>query len=154
MSYYTNKAKLAYELHSKGLPFRKTYAVVEKDGKFLVLTATKGKHKYMLAGGTIDNGEDVNTAVIREVMEELNVNVEVVKHLGTIKYQSNWNYEGNSFVMENVAEIMYTKFVGFSNNDKLGLDGEFDSDTQVALVSKEEMLNNVAEFVTFGVKLD
>ena len=154
MSYYTNKAKLAYELHSKGLPFRKTYGVVEKDGKFLVLTTTKGKHKYMLAGGTIDTEEDVNTAIIREVKEELNVNVEVVKSLGFITYQSNWNYEGNSFVMDNVAEIMYTKFVGFANNDKLGLDGEFDGTTQVALISKEEMLNNVSEFVDYGVKLD
>ncbi len=154
MSYYTNKAKLAYELHMQGLPFRKTYGVVEKDGKFLVLTTTKGNYKYMLAGGTIDHGEDINTAIIREVKEELNVNVEVVKSLGTIEYQSNWNYEGKSFVMNNVAEIMYTKFVSYGENTSLGLDGEFDNSTQVALVSKEEMLNNVSEFVKFGIKLD
>lgn len=154
MTYYTNKTKLAYELHSAGLPFRKTYGVVEKDGKFLVLTTSKGNYKYMLAGGTIDNDEDVNAAIIREIKEELNVNVEVVKSLGTIKYQSNWTYEGNTFVMDNVAEIMYTKYVSNGENTRLGLDGEFDNQTQVAEITKEEMLQNVSEFVKFGIKLN
>ena len=155
MTYFEEKVKRYYKLYRKNKPILKTYAVVEKDDKFMVLTTTKGNWKYCLSGGSVDDGETTETAIKRELNEELNVNVEIVKSLGFINYTSRWNYKGKEFDINNVAEIFYTKFVSFGNNTNFGLDGEFNTNTTSnALISKEEMLENVAEFKKYGIKLD
>ena len=88
------------------------------------------------------------------IKEELNVNAQVVKSLGFIKYTSHWNYKETEFDINNVAEIFYTKFVGYTNGTQVGLDGEFKPDVSVLEISKQEMIENVAEFTKFGIKLD
>lgn len=154
MSYFEEKVKRYYKLFKKNQPILKTYAVVEKDGRFLVLSTPQGKDKYCLAGGSVDKGETTQTAIVRELKEELNVNAQVVKSLGFIKYTSHWNYKGTEFDINNVAEIFYTKFVGHTNGTQVGLDGEFKPDVSVLEISKQEMIENVAEFTKFGIKLD
>ncbi len=155
MTYFEEKVKRYYKLFKQHKPILKTYAVVEKDGKFLVLTTTKGDWKYCLSGGSVDGNETTVTAIKRELLEELNVKVEVIKSLGFINYTSHWNYKGKEFDINNVAEIFYTKFVEFGNNPNFGLDGEFNTlTTSIALISKQEMLENVAEFKKYGIKLD
>ena len=37
---------------------------------------------------------------------------------------------------------------------KFGLDGEFDKGFRIARIDKETLINNVAEFKKFGIKLD
>ena len=155
MTYYEQKAKLAYELYQKGLPFQKVYAAVQKGDKFLVLKIPDKKFKYSLSGGGIDAGEDVETAIKRELMEEMNANVKFEKELGVIHYVHTWRYQGKEFDVNYDAHIVLVKFLSFAEKRKMGLDGEFD-DKQVEIVevSKDEMLKNVAEFASFGVKLD
>lgn len=150
MNYYEKKAKKAYELYLSGKPFEKVYAVVEKDERFLVL---KNGDKYSLAGGGIEEGEDVDCALKREILEEMNVNIEVIRSLGKINYNSKWNYEGKEFLVKYEAEIVYCKFISYGLNEKLGLEGEFEKDTEVEEISKELMLDKVAEFCKFGIKL-
>lgn len=154
MTYAEKKAKYAWELYQKGLPFKKVYAAVEKGDKFVVLKHESLNYKYSLSGGGVDDGEDSITAIKRELLEELNMHVEVVRSLGSITYPSTRKYQDVEFELPCVAEIFYTKFVRYGDHHKIGLDGEFDKKkVEVAEISKEEMLASVAEFTKFGIKL-
>lgn len=155
MSYYEQKAKLAYELYLKGLPFKKVYAAVQKGDKYVVLKHETGKYKYSISGGGVDAGEDNITAIKREILEELNINIKIVKSLGVIKYFKTWHYDGKDFDVDYEAEIFLTEFVSYGDNANFGIEGEFDGKKiSICEISKEEMLSTVAEFVTFGIKLD
>lgn len=155
MTYQEKKAKYAWELYQKGLPFKKVYAAVEKDGKYVVLAHEQKKYKYSLSGGGVDDGEDNITAIKRELLEELNMNVEVVRSLGTMTYPSYRKYQDKEFELPCVAEIFYTKFISYANYSQFGLDGEFSGkDIRIAEITKDEMLNEVAEFTSFGIKLN
>ena len=152
--YYIQKAKYAYSLFLEGKSFKKVYAAVEKDGEFIVLEHENGKYKYSLSGGGVDEGEDNLTAIKRELKEELNVNVEIVRSLGVIKYFKTWHFEGKDFDVDYEAEIFLTKFLSYDMNEQFGLDGEFtDKKIKIAQISKDEMLGHVAEFCKFGLKL-
>jgi len=158
MNYQEQKAKRAYELYLQGLPFKKVYAAVEKDGKYLVLkNAPDRKFKYQISGGGVDDGEDNETAIKRELREELNVNVEIVKSLGVLQYVRTWKYQDKVFDIDYESEIFLTKFLSYSHEHKFGLDGEFIPSigvVGVAEISKEEMLKGVYEFADGGIKLD
>jgi len=151
--YYNKKAKLAYELYTMGKPFRKVYAAVKKDEKYLVLKNDKGNYKYSLAGGGIDPSEDSVTAIKREILEELNVNVKVVKSLGMMHYVNTWSYEGQNFDVQYEVEIFLAEFKSFAHGKGFGLEGEFDENFSVAEISKEEMLSSVYEFTKGGIEL-
>ena len=156
MDYYTQKAKRMYELYLKGEPCRKVYAAVRKQNKFVVIKNAEGKKwKYQIAGGGVETDETKQEAIKREVLEELNINAEIVKSLGFVVYKTNWNYEGKEFSVDYECEVFLLDFISYSDNDKFGLDGEFD-ETKVkgiALISEEEMLENVYEFASAGIKL-
>ena len=154
MGYFEEKVKRYYKLYKQNKPINKVYAVVENNGSFLVLKTDKGNYKHCLSGGSVDKGETSEQAIKRELLEELNVTVEIVKKLGEINYKSHWNYKGKEFDINNTAEIFYTKFIEYGNNNKFGLDGEFNSNTTIAKITKEEMLETVAEFKTYNIKLD
>ena len=155
MNYFEKKVKRAYDLFLRGEAVPKVYAVVEKGEKFIVLeNAKSNKFKYALSGGGVEEGEDNITAIKRELLEELNVKVEIVKSLGNIKYETTWEYEGKKFKVEFKAEILYTRFVSYGKNKKFGLNGEFGTNVKgIAEITKEEMLKTVAEFTEFGVKI-
>ena len=156
MNYYEQKAKYAYELFKKGLPFKKVYAVVEKDGKYVVLRNDnpnkKAKYQFSLSGGGVDEGEDNVTAIKREIKEELNMNVEVVRSLGNVHYSKTWSYQGKEFDIEYISEIFLTRFVSYSDNKNFGLPGEFEHGVCIEEISKEELLENVFEFKDGGIK--
>ena len=155
MGYNEQKAKKMYDLFVRGKPCRKVYGAVEKDGKFIVLkNPADRKYKYSIAGGTVENDEDNIVAIKREIMEELNINVEVVKSLGFLNWKQNWVFEGKEFQMPYEVEIFLTKFVSYSNRKSLGLEGEFSKDITVCEVSKEEMMQNVYEFVVGNFKIN
>ncbi len=154
MGYFSQKTKHAFDCYSAGVPRKKVYAVVEKGDSFVVLKTRKGdKYKYALAGGTIEIGEDVQTAAKREILEELNIEAEFVKTLAVIRDKSQWTHEGFTFWVEDEMEIVYTKYVKDGSNTSYGIEGEFETQDIVCIVSKEDMLNGVAEFVHYGVKL-
>lgn len=156
-NYYNNKAKRMYELFLNNLPCKKVYAAVKKGDKFVVLKDDKNpKWKYQIAGGGVEDGEDNITAIKREIKEELNLNVKVIKSLGVVNYVTTWTYENKTFDVNYQAEIFLTEFLSYANNTGFGVEGEFDGSVGVSgvvEVSKQEMLENVAEFKKDGIKL-
>ncbi len=156
-SYYKNKAKKMYNLYINNLPCKKVYAAVKKGDKFVVLKDEKNpKWKYQLSGGGVEDGEDNVSAIKREIYEELNMNVKVIKSLGIINYVATWEFEGKKFDVKYEAEIFLTEFVCYLNNNKFGVDGEFDNSaiSGIAEISKFEMLENVSEFKKHNILLD
>ena len=153
-TYYDSKAKKMFELYKQNLPCKKVYGVVEKDNQYMVLYLPNKKYKYQLSGGGVEENETNSQALERELLEELNVNVEIIKSLGNISYVRTWEYEGKSFDVNYQTEIFYTKFVSFAKNKKMGIQGEFDNSIKMMEISKQEMLDNVAEFALYKLKLN
>lgn len=57
---------------------KRVRAVIIKGGKLLVIKRVKNNETYfVLPGGGVDNGEDDGSALTRECLEEVNVNVVV-----------------------------------------------------------------------------
>ncbi|MBU7006740.1 8-oxo-dGTP diphosphatase MutT [Phosphitispora fastidiosa] len=57
-----------------------TAAIIENNGKFLIAQRKKGSHqgmKWEFPGGKVEQGEDPEACLIREIKEELDINVEV-----------------------------------------------------------------------------
>lgn len=156
MDYYTEKAKRMYELYVKGEPCRKVYAAVRKDNNYVVIRNAEGKKwKYQLAGGGVETNETNEDAIIREIVEELNINAKILKSLGVIKYNTNWKFEDKEFTISNEAEVFLLEFDSYSDNKQFGIDGEFTNNNDVkgvTLVSEEEMCSNVYEFTSGGIK--
>ncbi|MHA2038449.1 MAG: NUDIX domain-containing protein [Promethearchaeota archaeon] len=74
-----------YKLKASGLG-RTVDAVIQDDNQNVVLVKRKYapfKEKYALPGGFIKYNEDPEQAVIREVREETNLVVEIIKKIGT-----------------------------------------------------------------------
>ena len=155
MGYYHNKALIAKELHDKGLPWVKVYAVVRYKDKFVVLTKEKdGKLEYMLAGGGVDKNEDINTAIKREIKEELHMKVKVIDEIGIYdKLFVKWKYNEEEFDVQYEIHVMDTEVLKIGHG-KLGLKGEFDKNTNIAFIDRETLLKEVAEFKLFGLTLD
>lgn len=155
MNYYQKKSKLAKELHDKGLPWVKVYAVVRYGDKFVVLSKEKdGKIEYMLAGGGLDQGEDIIKAIKREVKEELNMRVKVLKEIGVYdKLFVKWKYNDEEFELQYKIHVMDTEVIKVRKG-KPGLKGEFDDNVNIALIDKETLLNEVVEFKSFGFSLE
>lgn len=64
---------------------RVTSAVlVEKDGKFLLAERNKENYKgyWIIPGGGVKFGETIQEAAIREIKEETNLDVDLVKQIG------------------------------------------------------------------------
>lgn len=154
-SYYKQKALRAKELYDKGLPFVKVYAPVRDGDKFIVLEkTTENGVEYQISGGGVDDGETLEDAIKRELMEELNVEVDVVKELGVYdKLYKTWHLEDESFDIRYEIHVFDTKLKK-QHDGKFGLDGEFNGKFKIALVDKQTLLSNVKEFRDFGIKLD
>lgn len=67
-------------------------AIIIEDGKLLTMFRRKIKKDgsikeyYVIPGGGLEEGETLEENVIRELKEEFNVDIEVVKFLGTEEY--------------------------------------------------------------------
>lgn len=155
MSYYQQKALIAKSLYEKGLPWIKVYATVRDGENFIVLTGEKnGKTEYMLPGGGVDEGETLEEAIKREVLEELNIEVEVIGELGIYdKLIVPWKYEGQTYNIQYEIHVMDTRLIK-RNDGNLGLEGEFNQNVKMAVIDKTTLLENVVEFNSFGINLD
>ena len=109
--YYRQKALRAKELLDKGLPFVKVYAPVRVGDKFLVLAKqTDNGVIYSLSGGGVDEGETLQQAIKRELMEELNVEVDIIKELGVYdKLFKTWRLDDESFDIRYEIHVFDTK---------------------------------------------
>ena len=74
-------------------------AVIINQNKLLAQTAQKNKlidtddTQYVVPGGKVEPGETLNAAVHREIKEETNLNIDVIKKLGSTrnnKYKLHW----------------------------------------------------------------
>lgn len=66
--------------------------IIEKDNKILCMQRDKGKHEYVslkweFPGGKIERGETAKDALIRELHEEMDMDVEVVEHFMDIRHE-------------------------------------------------------------------
>ena len=156
MDYYRQKALRAKELYDKGLPFVKVYAPVRVGDEFMVLKRTKGNEIYYdIAGGGVDEGETLEQAIKRELKEELNVEVDVIKELGVYNDMiRTWKLDDFSFDIRYEIHVFDTRLKKTFNGE-FGLDGEFNrKTTSVAKIDKQTLIENVPEFKDFGIKID
>ncbi len=154
MDYFTKKAKHAYQCYKKGIARQKVYAVVEKGDKYVVLKIKrKEQEEYCLAGGGIEKGEDIATAIKREIAEELSMDVEFVRMLGSFMTKSKWTYKNKEFFVDDNINVVYTKFVKYSKDDTFGVKGEFSQQDSIAEIDQQTMLDTVVEFTKYGIKL-
>jgi 8-oxo-dGTP diphosphatase len=64
--------------------------IVNKDGKILVTQRSKNDNlslKWEFPGGKIEDGETAEECLKREIMEELNLEIEVLGYLGSCVYK-------------------------------------------------------------------
>jgi 8-oxo-dGTP diphosphatase len=67
-----------------------TAALMEKNGKILLALRKAGKHmgpKWELPGGKVDPGEDPRQALQRELKEELGIEAEIGRYLGSTRFR-------------------------------------------------------------------
>lgn len=72
-------------------------AIIIEDGKLLVFFRRKlkdGKHVtyYAIPGGHVENDETNEETVIRELKEEMNLDIEIVKYLGELEAYNQIEY--------------------------------------------------------------
>lgn len=68
------------------IPTKAVKAVIELNGKILLLQRSKdlrGEDNWDLPGGLIENGQTEHGALLREVTEELGIEIEILKPFGT-----------------------------------------------------------------------
>ena len=80
--------------------------IIEHNGKILAHRNINSNH-YALVGGRVEIGEDSETTVKREIMEELGKKIEVTWYVATI---------------ENVVEMKFSKYHDILDADKVECD--------------------------------
>jgi ADP-ribose pyrophosphatase YjhB (NUDIX family) len=71
-------------------------ALIKIENGQILSTKSKGKNKYYIPGGKRENDETDEQTLIREIKEELSVDIikESIKYVGTFKAQSDGAMEG------------------------------------------------------------
>ncbi|KKS38111.1 MAG: hypothetical protein A3G49_00135 [Candidatus Sungbacteria bacterium RIFCSPLOWO2_12_FULL_41_11] len=93
--------------------------VFDKDGNVALLNVTK-KNYHKLPGGGIEEGEDIETALRREVLEEIGCSIENIRELGIIeKYRNNLKIHQISYcyIADVVGDKGLPNFVGDEIDD-------------------------------------
>lgn len=97
--------------------------IVEKDQKFLVIRMNENKF-YCLPGGHVELGEDTQTAVLREMKEELGYEVEIKKfacvHQNLFKTEDGKPFHelGFYYIVQPINSKIETKNYYRTENDK------------------------------------
>jgi 8-oxo-dGTP diphosphatase len=77
---------------------RSAVRAVVRDGDKICLIHVSEHNYYMLPGGGIDDGEDMQTALAREIMEEIGCTATVVGEVGSIEvYNDRWRKKQTDF---------------------------------------------------------
>lgn len=153
----TDKKKFKYRVNG----------IVIKDNKILTIKM-KNNISYCLPGGHIELGEDSKTAVIREMLEELDTNVNIQKELaivenfytdknGLLTHEISFYYIVNPDNFSNISLEDYSKY----ENDKgeikqhnfvwLPINTLREFDFRPTFV-KEKLINNNYEFEHIIIK--
>lgn len=74
------------------LPITAVKAIIEKDGKILLLQRNpvlRGDDNWDLPGGLVEDLENEETTLIREIKEEIRYDIEIVKEAGEWQFLRN-----------------------------------------------------------------
>jgi len=84
------------------------YGIIAANNKLLVINKNGGPYikRYDLPGGSLDEGESVSEAVVREVKEETGLTVLHFEQLGTISFIYPWKYQ--HFTWNNHVCVFYS----------------------------------------------
>lgn len=113
--------------------FQKSFGVygVITNGKMLVVIKKNGGpyiNRFDLPGGSLDDGEPLDSAIKREIQEETHIKVEQIKQLGTTSFRFPWSYENWTFnqhicvfySIEQFSGKVSNKVAQFPGQDSLG----------------------------------
>jgi 8-oxo-dGTP pyrophosphatase MutT (NUDIX family) len=105
--------------------------IVEKK---VLCAKSKGKELFYIPGGKREPGESDQAALIREILEELSVNIQpdTIKYLGEFEAQADAKPEGTLVhmscftadyvgVLQSASEIAEAAWLGYSDRDKCSL---------------------------------
>ncbi|MET0786599.1 MAG: NUDIX domain-containing protein [Paenisporosarcina sp.] len=68
-------------------------AIIELDGKFALIKRVRNNHEYyVFPGGGMEAGETPEVAAIREIKEELGIDIEIEMLLTTISFNNGLQY--------------------------------------------------------------
>lgn len=110
----TNKRDVSSWLHRRAV----RAVVFDSEGRIGLLHVKK-KHYYKLPGGGVKKGENIKATLDRECKEELGVDVEVIKEIGSIiEYRSEFKVHQVSYCF--LAKIKsQKKLPNFTEREKL-----------------------------------
>lgn len=70
------------------------YGIIGNEEELVVIRKTGGPYinRYDLPGGSLEDGEPIQNAIVREIKEETGLEVTRFKQLGTTLFRYPWNY--------------------------------------------------------------
>lgn len=129
------------------------YGIIGDEKQLLVINKNGGPYinRYDLCGGSLEEGELLEEAVVREVKEETGLDAEIVAQLGTVSYRYPWQYEQYS---DNLHICVFYKMEALSL-DGLGMIQSFEGQDSlgsqfVSLIDLNE--NNASPLVLTAKK--
>ena len=71
------------------------YGIIVSQNKLVVIKKNGGPYinRYDLPGGSLEDGESLNKAILREVKEETGLTVNNLQQLGVTSFKYPWDYE-------------------------------------------------------------
>ncbi len=102
---------------------KRSGAIIELDGKIALIKRVRNNHEdYVIPGGGIEEGETPEDAAIREVKEELGIDIAIEKLLTTLTFNNKLQYyfranyikgefgtgDGEEFIHTNLDRGTYT----------------------------------------------
>lgn len=105
-------------------------AVIVKDNMILATQRGYGefKGKWEFPGGKVEPNENLENALIREIKEETNADINVIKYINTVEYEySNFNLKMHSYLCEvskNNLEFVYHDNSSLEHENMVWLDLE------------------------------
>lgn len=93
-----------------GMNIMMSYALIKNDDKYLIEQFTeRNNYKFGIPGGHLNNGENAEEGLKRELKEELNIKDFEYKKIDTVKFPYN-KYIFNVFLIENKIDIYKLKY--------------------------------------------
>ena len=129
------------------------YGILIDSGKILLIKKSRGPYtgKLDLPGGKLEHGEDLKTALGRELQEETGVIVKDSKLVNNLTTRVTFQYEGEGIDMYHVG-LIYR--ITWSDNEKLITDMDIEDSLGAEWVDIETIdLNNLSPFAKDVIKM-